>query len=507
VLPRVRSLKLNLRSQRLCLRLGMLMWVCTLSGVLALGPSANVEAQVATLTWADKMLSERRCDFGSPPAGTGATHGITISNIYKETVTISEVISSSSEIKARVDKTTVASKEKVTLELALDATASGKPIDAFVTLKMTFDGANYKTVVMPVTAYINPDTVVANPVGVGPDNNWAEQMFAEVKHDFGSVAKGAEVKHVITITNPWNETVTFSGLSSSCSCISPQMNTFELKSKQTAQLTLNLDTLHFSKKRQATVHVSATIDGQSYQQVRIPIEAYIRGDVVIEPGSVQFGLLAPGEAAERRVRIRYAGRSDWTIRSVRNGHPHLATSFTEVSRIGINVEYELLVKLAGTAPLGPLHGQVVLETDDQKNPTIPVLVDGSIEPDLQVTPGVVPFGALKPGVPKVVKVVVKGRKPFRIEKIECDSDRECYVVALSPVDQTVHVVSLTITPPDEPGELKEAFTVTIAGRQTTLAFQATGTIEAQAKPANVESDTKTEDKLPPVSETPALPAP
>ena len=496
VLPRVCSLKLHQRSQGMWLRLGVLLWVWALYGVLALGPCATAKAQVGALTWADKMLSERKYDFGSPPAGTGATHTITITNLYKETVTISEVISSSSEITARVGKTTVASKEKVSLELALDATATGKPNDAFVTLQMTFDGANYKTVVVPVTAF-----------SVRPGDSWAEQMFAEVKYDFGSVAKGAEIKHVIEVTNPFKETVTLSGLSSSCTCISPQMNTYELKSKQTAQLTLNLDTLHFSKKRQVTVTVSASFDGVNFKQVRIPIEAYIRGDVVIEPGAVQFGLVSPGEAVERRVRIRYAGRSNWTIRSVRSRNSHLTAEVKELSRIGINVEYELLVKLAGTAPLGPLLDQVVLETDDQNNPTIPVLVDGSIEPDLQVTPEVVPFGPLKPGVPKVVKVVVKGRKPFRIEKIECDSDRDCYAVALSPVDQTVHVVSLTITPPDEPGELKEAFTVTIAGRQTTLAFQATGTIEAQAKPANAEPDTKAEVKSPAVSETPALSAP
>ena len=96
VLPRVCSLKLHQRSQGMWLRLGVLLWVWALYGVLALGPCATAKAQVGALTWADKMLSERKYDFGSPPAGTGATHTITITNLYKETVTISEVISSSS---------------------------------------------------------------------------------------------------------------------------------------------------------------------------------------------------------------------------------------------------------------------------------------------------------------------------------------------------------------------------------------------------------------------------
>ena len=500
MLPRVCAFHLGQLSQGMWLRLGVVLWVLALGSQAAAGPQGP-------MTWADKMLSERRHDFGLAPSGTGATHSITITNIYKETVTISEVISSSPEIQARVEKTTVGSKEKVPLELTLDVGASGKPIDAFVSLKMTFDGANYKTVIVPVTAYVEPGGAIAKPAGVPPGGNWAEQMFAEMKYDFGSVAKGAEIKHVIEVTNPFKETVTLSGLTSSCPCISPQLGAYELKSKQTTQLTLNLDTLHFSKKREVTVAVTATFDGRTFKHVRIPIAAYIRGDVVVEPGSVQFGLVAPGEVAERRVRIRYAGRSNWTIRSVKSKNTHFVAEVKELSRAGINVEYELLVKLKGTAPLGPLFDQVVLETDDLNNPTIPVLVDGTVEPDLQVTPEVVSLGTLKPGVPKIVKVVVKGRKPFRIEKVECDSDRECYSVALPPVDQTVHVVSLTIIPPDEPGELKEAFTVTIAGRSTTLAFQAIGTIEATTKPADAAPAPVPPDKAPPSSETSEVPVP
>lgn len=486
----------------------MWLWLGLLLWVLAPMPSAACAAD-GPLSWADKMLSELKHDFGSPAAGAGAgaTHAISITNIYKETVTISEVISSSSRIKASVDKTTVSSKEVVPLKLVLDTTVDGTPIDAFVTLKMTFDGVNSKTVVVPVTAYADPGTSETQPVPLRPGGSWAEQMFLELKYDFGSVAKGAEIRHVIEITNPWKETVTLSGLTSSCPCISPTLTKYELKSKQTAQLVLALDTLHFSAKREVTVTLSATFDGLNFKQVRIPISAFIRGDVVMEPGSVQFGQVSPGETAERRIRIRYAGRSDWTIRSVRCKNPDMTAQVQEVARSGIHVEYVLLVNLAGTAPLGPLLDQLVLLTDDLNNPTIPVLVDGSVESDLQVTPNVVQFGQLRPGVPKIVKVIVKGRKPFRIEKVECDSSRECYGVALPSVNQTVHVVSLTITPPDEPGELTEAFTVTIAGRQATLAFQAVGTIEGTAKLDEAGAATEAKDRAPVDSVTPAQPAP
>ena len=77
-----------------------------------------------------------------------------------------------------------------------------------------------------------------------------------------------------------------------------------------------------------------------------------------------------------------------------------------------------------------------------------------------------------------MSVVVRGRKPFTIEKIECDSDRECFKVRLPKDLRSVHVLPLTVTPPDQPGQFVEQFTVTVAGRSEPLTFKAEGTIVA-----------------------------
>ena|GEM_PF-280983 len=464
----------------------LLLWVLA----LAL-PSAVHSADGGSLNWGDKMLSERQHDFGSPAVGSEANHSIKISNIYRETVTISEVTSSSPDIRVRLEKTSLASKETAQLELTLEPSAFGRPSAANVTMRMTFDGVNFKAVTVPVMAFTKTQ-------GGLPGGNWAEQMFSELKYDFGPVAMGAEAKHVIEITNLYKEDVTLSSPVTSCACITPQLDNFVLKSKQTARLVLNLDTINFKKKRDVTVTLSATFDQLNFKQIRIPITAYIRSDVVFSPGSVHFGVLSPGEGAERRVQVVYAGRNNWAVRSVRGGSSHLTADIKEVSRFNGRVEYELLVKLAGTAPVGRILDQLVLETDDALNPTIPIMVDGSIEADLQITPEIVSFGTLKPGVPKVVKVLVKGRKPFRVDKVECDSARDCFGVSLPSNLSTVQVISLTITPPDEPGEFKEAFTVTIAGRQATLAFKAIGTIEAStSKPPETEPASESKETVPP----------
>jgi hypothetical protein len=108
-----------------------------------------------------------------------------------------------------------------------------------------------------------------------------------------------------------------------------------------------------------------------------------------------------------------------------------------------------------------------------------VLVEARVEPDIVVTPSVVTLGPnLKPGEEKTYTVVLKGREPFSIEKIECNSAHECFKVRLSQAPQKVHVLPLTFSPPNEPGEFEEEFTITVAGRPEPIVLKATGTIIA-----------------------------
>jgi hypothetical protein len=463
-------------------------------------------------TWADKMMSGRSVDFGTVARGADLSQTIRISNLYKETVTIAEVTVASPDFEASVDKREIASRETSILTIRPRTNEISDTSSSTVILKLTFDGTNYKTVQVSVSARVSTtETAAATSISpttkvMKPGLNWAEQMFSELKYDFGNVARGAETKHVIEIVNLYKEDVTLTTPVASCRCITPYLDRTHLKSKEVARLTLNLDTIAFKDKRDVTLTMSATFDGLNSKPIRIPIQAYIRRDVVLEPGSVHFGTAAPGETAERRVRVIYAGRGDWTIRSVRSNSSHLTSELKEVSRYGQNVEYELLVKLSGTAPKGSLKDQLVLVTDDLANPNIPVLVDATIENDLKVVPEDVKFGTVKVGTPKMTQFVVQGRKPFRIEKVECDSDRDWFSVALTPLDKTTHVVQITMTAPDQPGEFRENMTVTVAGRKLPLSFTASGIIEAAAPVAAPMSEST--ESAAPVSEAPASePAP
>jgi hypothetical protein len=105
-----------------------------------------------------------------------------------------------------------------------------------------------------------------------------------------------------------------------------------------------------------------------------------------------------------------------------------------------------------------------------------VEVAGKVEPDLVILPKALPLGQLRPGVEKNFSVVVRGQRPFSIEKLERDSSVDCWKCKFSRDLRSVHPIMLTMTPPDTPGDYTETFTLTIEGRKEPLVFKASGKI-------------------------------
>ena len=303
---------------------------------------------------------------------------------------------------------------------------------------------------------------------------WARKMFEENRYDFGKVARGADVSHRFKVTNKYKETAHISNVRTTCSCVSakqPEVTT--LKSLESTYIEVSVDTRKFTHKKESNLVV--TFDRPFYAEVKIPLEAYIRTDVVLTPGGANFGAVDLGAGARITIDVAYAGRSDWTLKDVKIANENLDAKITEVSRAGGQVRYRLDMFLKPTTPLGSLREQVMLVTDDA-NPHVPLLVTARVEADITVATPDVSMGTVYPGSNKTVNVVIRGRKPFAIDKVECESDQEFFKVRLPSEPRQVHIIPLTFTPPKDPGPFSEKFTVTIAGRPEPVTFKAHGTI-------------------------------
>lgn len=305
---------------------------------------------------------------------------------------------------------------------------------------------------------------------------WAEKMFESRKVDFGVVARGSDAVHRLKLKNIYKETVHIANVRTTCGCSAAEPSQTTLESREEAYIQVTMDTRKFTRRKDSNVIV--TLDAPYYAEVRIPVTAYIRTDVVLRPGSANFGPVEVGTGAQRTLNVAYAGRSSWSIRDVESKNPHVDARVVETARADGRVAYDLIVELDKSAPVGPIRDQITLVTDDANSPRVPILVEATVEADITVTPAKVSLGLMTPGQEKRVSVVLRGRRPFAIEKIEADSDTGAFRVRLPKDERIVHVLPLTVTPPGDPGEFSESFTVTIAGRDAPITFEATGKIVA-----------------------------
>ncbi|MEZ6055584.1 MAG: DUF1573 domain-containing protein [Planctomycetaceae bacterium] len=319
--------------------------------------------------------------------------------------------------------------------------------------------------------------VTLTGVASAQELNWAQKLFSQQEHDFGVVARGADVRHRILVKNIYKEPITISEVKTTCGCTAASPSAKFLKTNEEAYIEVQMNTVKFMRQKDSNVDVTVTFDNLNYKTVRIPIHAYIRTDVVLTPGGANFGNVDLGVGSQRTINVAYAGRDDWKVREVRTNSEYVKAAVRETSRAGGKVNYELTVAVDEKAPEGTINEIITLVTDDANNPFVPVEVVGVVESDIVVATPMVALGDMQAGVEKTVRVVVRGRKPFTIENIECESERECFKVLLSQEEKTVHVLPITVVPPAESGAFKEAFTVHIAGRPQPVTFKAEGNIQ------------------------------
>ncbi|MEX1232672.1 MAG: DUF1573 domain-containing protein [Planctomycetaceae bacterium] len=307
--------------------------------------------------------------------------------------------------------------------------------------------------------------------------SWAQKMFEHQKIDFGTIAKGSDARFQLKLKNLYKEDVHISNVKTTCGCSAATPAKTTLVSLEATTIEITMDTQRFSHRKDSNVIV--TFDAPFPAEVRIPITSYIRTDVVVTPGAANFGPVEKGLGGEKILDLAYAGRDDWAITEVINRNEFITAKVIEVGRGQGKANYKLHFTISPDAPIGLLRSQVTIVTNDANGQTVPILVEAKVESDITVTPDNVSLGLLVPGQTKKVNVVLRSKKPFAIEKIVCDSNREAFQVQLPNPEKelkAIYILPLTLTTPNDPGDFQEGFEVTVVGRSEPVKFKAVGKI-------------------------------
>lgn len=300
---------------------------------------------------------------------------------------------------------------------------------------------------------------------------WAEDMFEERRHSFGSVAIGVEAIHRFKFTNPYPEDIHIVSVTSSCGCTTPSWPKNAIKYNETGEIIakLNTDGQHKNDKSATlTVDILAKNGDKPYRaQVQLQVTSYIRPDVVIKPGVVDFGSIREGKGVVKKLTLQYAGKPNWELVDIERENPHIQVDAEEVGRQNGRVLYSITVTILNTMPSGYVHDMVRFITNDP-NPNGSVVtlpVHGYVTPPLVAKPSPFVIGFVQPGETIKKNLVLRSDAKFRITKITSNDPRFQFSFSNSE-NNTTHVLPITFTADAELGDLTEPILI-----QTTLAGQ------------------------------------
>jgi hypothetical protein len=257
-----------------------------------------------------------------------------------------------------------------------------------------------------------------------PAQEWALDMFhRQTTHNFGTVARGAKVEYAFVAENIYKEDAHIASATSSCGCTRPSVVNGFFRTGQKAAVLCSIDTKSFLGHREAAVTVR--FDRPFPAEVILHVSVFIRGDVVVQPGEIDFGSVSQGARSTRRVTISYAGLPNWEIATIETSNRFLDIRAIESSRTAEGVTYDLSVSLKEAMPIGYLKDQLILVTNDANpfNSRVPVPLEGIIVPTINVRPSPLLMGVANAGQSVTKTLVVQGHVPFRVVSVRCSDPR------------------------------------------------------------------------------------
>lgn len=284
--------------------------------------------------------------------------------------------------------------------------------------------------------------------GTASGQQWAEKMFASTSHDFGSVARGSATEFRFEFSNPFEEVVHVESVRSSCGCTSPRAEKDTLTTFEKSAIIAKFNTDTFVGHKSATVTV--TFDKPFRAQVQLRVSGNIRTDVVFNPGRIDFASVDRGKGAKAITILDYVGNSLWRLAEAKSNNEHLKLEFKERSRGGGRVSYEVSAELKENAPIGDINDQVLFISEDGQR--FPLTVTGRVVSEINVTPETVFLGEVAPGQEVSKKLIVRGKKPFKITGTE--GELEGMKVDIKEESAERHLVTLHFTGPGKPGLAK-----------------------------------------------------
>ena len=292
---------------------------------------------------------------------------------------------------------------------------------------------------------------------------WAEGMFEDLAHDFGSVPRGPMVTHQYRLTNNTGQTVRITSVRVSCGCTSATALQGTLAPGQSTAVLAQMDTTRFIGPKTVTIYVQ--FDQPRWEEVRLSITANSRTDIAIVPESLAFGPVSRGSHVARQTSVTLSGGTQLVSVAAESNYVQLTAKGTQGN--GVDSTYEITATLRPDTPVGKWFTDVWLNTNNPATPRIRVPLTVDVEPALNLSPATAAFGAVTTGAETERRVILRGPQPFKVKEVKGTDDRVSVATGDGDEARPVHVLTVKVKSPAT-GDLSRTLTIVtdLAGDST-----------------------------------------
>lgn len=280
--------------------------------------------------------------------------------------------------------------------------------------------------------------------------DWAKKMFQTTSHDFGTLDQGQKAEFDFVLENPYSEEVKIASVHTSCGCAKPEIKQKKLKPHEKGTVTAKFDTATFLGTKSATITV--VFDKPFTGEVQLHLQAFIRGDTLVKPASVQFGTVEENRGAEKTINVTHKGNNKWQIMAIRSSNSHLSAQAREINRSGEQVSYEVVVRLHKNFPKGRFCERLIIQTNNSKSSQLVVPVEGIVAGAFTVSPTSLLMGVMEPGQKSTRQLVIQAKKPFRVVRIACEVPGLTVAVP-EAVEKSLQIVPISFVAPQTLGKV------------------------------------------------------
>ncbi len=301
--------------------------------------------------------------------------------------------------------------------------------------------------------------VISSPVVRAQGLDWVASALPERAYDFGTVARGSQIHHSFPLINRSDQEIRIADWRTKCGCTNVRVGAKVIPPGTQTTIEATIDTTKFLGYKPSGL--TLIFDRPAFVEVDLNLTCFIRGDIVMTPGQIDFGIVRRSDKMPpASLTLTYAGgRSDWEVTKMKTQSSKLKAELRELSRTADGqINYSLTATLQPGVSNGYFKDEITLLTNDQNSPSIPISVVANIQSAVAVTPTIINFGGLRPGQSVSKTVVVRSAQPFSITRLS-PSQEDLQPGEDEKGPRAVHQLKLTFKAPEQTGPYHATLTI------------------------------------------------